>query len=207
VGFPPGDTGGISQITFGAEVSGEVIINRRAGRPAGVPEVRPPRVAIQYLDINTRPPTPNGPPATIRFQVTEAQLEERNLDRNELLLERYNDETGEWERLPTTVTGTEGSVVLFEAETPEFSAFTITSLERQPTPEPGTEPPRTEPVSTEPPETQPPETQPPETQPPGDQQSPPSNAEFGFPLTPVAVLTVGLTVAAVGVFIYRDIYT
>jgi hypothetical protein len=209
VSFPPGDTGGISEITFGAEVSGEVIINRRAERPAGVPEVSPPRVAIQYLGINTQPPTPNGPPAVIRFQVTEAQLDESNLDPNEVVLEHFNEETDEWERLPMTAVDTDGDVLIFEAETSGFSTFAITSLERQTgTQPPATEPPATEPPATEPLNTEAVSTEAPETQPPGDQQTPSGDGGDdggGLSIALIAIIIIAILALAVTVFVYSDV--
>ena len=61
--------------------------------------------------------------ARISFMVDKSFLDENGIDKNDVALYRYVD--GEWNRLPTTISGENTDYVHYLAETPGFSYFII----------------------------------------------------------------------------------
>ncbi len=76
--------------------------------------------AYQYLDISVK----NCPgPARVRFAVPSSWLAQQGAQ--EARLRHYIN--GKWQELPTSSLGTKGGETLFEAQTPSFSPFAITT--------------------------------------------------------------------------------
>ena len=64
--------------------------------------------------------------AIVGFKVNKTWVETENINVSTITLHRYNN--GSWSALPTYSIGENGSLLLFEAETPAFSPFVITGL-------------------------------------------------------------------------------
>ncbi len=58
------------------------------------------------------------------FKVNKTWIEDRNINKTSITLNRYND--SKWEQLPVTLSKEDNSFLYFTAQTPEFSFFAIT---------------------------------------------------------------------------------
>lgn len=82
--------------------------------------------AYKYLDISLEGADPSQVEgATVRFSVPSSWLSENGLLALDVRLNRLV--SGEWVELPTSFTGQEDGVYLFEAQSPGFSFFVITA--------------------------------------------------------------------------------
>jgi PGF-pre-PGF domain-containing protein/PGF-CTERM protein len=109
-----------------AEVSPDTLTNETATLDGTV---------VSAVNI-TVPDTEENASATIRMELSQADLESLNVSLASLQVARYHD--GSWQQLPTTVTVENGTVVL-EAETPGFSVFAVVAAPQStatPTPSP-----------------------------------------------------------------------
>lgn len=68
--------------------------------------------------------TKNLENAVIGFKVEKSWMEDKRIDRDSIILNRYSD--GKWSPLPTYFSGENGQYLYFTAETPGFASFAIT---------------------------------------------------------------------------------
>ena len=64
--------------------------------------------------------------ATITFKVEKSWMSENGIDAASIRMCRYN--SGAWAQLPTSMTGEDETYVYYNAQTPNFSAFAISSM-------------------------------------------------------------------------------
>jgi|GEM_PF-3584247 len=128
----------VRNITFSNEnATGNVSIEDLTRVPYNV--TQPQGNVIQATRI-TVPESERNRSATVQMQVNASQLSEFNASAEDLVITRYNDTSGEWGALNTSVASSSGEMVLLEGETPGFSLFAVTAPEEEePTPTP-TEP-------------------------------------------------------------------
>ena len=62
--------------------------------------------------------------STIYFKVEKSWIQEKNINKSSIALNRYGE--GKWEQLPVSLTGEDDSFLYFTAQTPGFSFFAIT---------------------------------------------------------------------------------
>jgi PGF-pre-PGF domain-containing protein len=111
-------------ITFeGDEVEGEVTVADYDTEPD---ETGPsPGRSVSVTEITV--PDPDQP-ATIRKRVSTARLEEVEADAEDLRINRFNEDAGEWQGLDTEVVETTDERVVLEADTPGFSFFSVSAV-------------------------------------------------------------------------------
>jgi hypothetical protein len=63
--------------------------------------------------------------ATIEFDVTRETLDDRGLDADEVVLNRYDDEANEWNELDTEVVSESDQQITYESMAPGFSIFVV----------------------------------------------------------------------------------
>jgi PGF-pre-PGF domain-containing protein len=82
----------------------------------------------KYLNIwvgNSGFATPdNIENAAVYFKVEKSWIQDKNIDKSSITLNRFNDT--KWDALPTNLTGEDDKYLYFKAETPGFSSFAIT---------------------------------------------------------------------------------
>ena len=193
--YPRQADGKAGEISFGSSkdvkavdlpegVTGEVKLIAKSTHPA--PEGKDTH---KVFEINI-PNYPTGKAATIKFEMTLADIEAKGLTAADVCLYHFNKETGLWEKLPTTFKVVDGKVY-FEAVTTGFSPFAIVFEKGAATPAAGADEPVTPPTETpDVPET-------PGTLPPVDTPVTPEQPET--PATPAPILAVlaGLGAAVV----------
>ncbi|WP_421910087.1 PGF-pre-PGF domain-containing protein [Methanolacinia petrolearia] len=62
---------------------------------------------------------------TFNFKVERSWMTAKGYDYTDIVMLHYNEETGEWENLPTTFLSEDGNYYYYSAETPSFSWFAI----------------------------------------------------------------------------------
>ena len=62
--------------------------------------------------------------AAVNFKVEKSWIQDKNIDKSSITLNRFNDT--KWDALPTNLTGEDDKYLYFTAETPGFSSFAIT---------------------------------------------------------------------------------
>lgn len=62
---------------------------------------------------------------TFNFKVEKSWMTANGYDYTDIVMLHYNEETGEWENLPTTFLSEDGNYYYYSAETPSFSWFAI----------------------------------------------------------------------------------
>ena len=150
--YPRQADGKAGEISFGSSkdvkavdlpegVTGEVKLIAKSTHPA--PEGKETH---KVFEINI-PNYPTGKPATIKFEMTLADIEAKGLTAADVCLYHFNKETGLWEKLPTTFKVVDGKVY-FEAVTTGFSPFAIVFEEGAATPAAGADEPVTPPTET-----------------------------------------------------------
>jgi PGF-pre-PGF domain-containing protein len=82
----------------------------------------------KYLNIwvgNSGFATPeNIENAAVSFKVEKSWIQDKNIDKSSITLNRFNDT--KWDALPTNLTGEDDKYLYFTAETPGFASFAIT---------------------------------------------------------------------------------
>lgn len=82
------------------------------------------RIIYQYLQIDTTNlDNDNIDNATIRFKVEKTWINQNQINKSTIALNRY---TNAWNKLVTTITDEDNDYVHYEAETPGFSVYAIT---------------------------------------------------------------------------------
>jgi PGF-CTERM protein len=66
-------------------------------------------------------------PATVRMRVSSERIEAIGAEPEDLRVNRFDDEAGEWQGLPSEVTEVDGTIVV-EGETPGFSYFSVSAV-------------------------------------------------------------------------------
>lgn len=117
--FPDGP---VSNITFAAEADGSVTVEALDEPPAefGTPDGD----LLDTIRIEV-PSVLEDRAATIRFRVSNEELDAAGVRPEAVQLHRYSD--GAWRALSTTVVGRTADGYLFEAETPGFSVFAVSA--------------------------------------------------------------------------------
>ena len=167
--------------TTTVEVAESETIPETASEPAG--SVR----AVIEIDVGTRA---ESEPATIEFALTTEEFEAEPTD---IVMQRYDEGTGNWSELETSVVEATDDTVRFEAGTPGFSLFAVTELDSEPepdTPEPDTDEGTPEPAT---PGT---EEETPEPDTPGTEEETPIDEPADLPGFGVGVAVAALLVAA-----------
>ena len=150
--YPRQADGKAGEISFGSSkdvkavdlpegVTGEVKLIAKSTHPA--PEGKETH---KVFEINI-PNYPTGKAATIKFEMTLADIEAKGLTAADVCLYHFNKETGLWEKLPTTFKVVDGKVY-FEAVTTGFSPFAIVFEKGAATPAAGADEPVTPPTET-----------------------------------------------------------
>jgi len=102
----------------------ELISKELKGKPRNVK--RAPGVVYKYHEINAiKLMAKDIGKAVITLRVEQSWLESNNLNKENLVLSRFNEETNQWEDLPTTIANENDKFAFYEAETPGFSFFAI----------------------------------------------------------------------------------
>ncbi|HLC61189.1 MAG TPA: PGF-pre-PGF domain-containing protein, partial [Candidatus Nanoarchaeia archaeon] len=92
----------------------------------------PSSIVYQYLKItHSNIADSDISSATISFKVPKSWLTTNNVAEGDIVLYRFN--SGQWNALPTTITGSDADNVWFEAVTPGFSDYAIGSKAGAPT--------------------------------------------------------------------------
>jgi PGF-pre-PGF domain-containing protein len=113
----------VSRIDFESDIDGEATVEDFDSLPTGV---REPDGYVVAADISV-PESVEDEPATIRFTVSSNRISGPPED---VRLLHYTGE--EWETLSTEhVGGSSGGELVFEAETPGFSLFAVTVVDRE----------------------------------------------------------------------------
>ena len=100
----------------------KVEITPLPGRPTDILDLL--EKVYRYIEINApRLDERNLEEVTIRFFVTSSWMEDNEATTEDIILMRHH--LGDWEELPTTFIGMEGTNYVFEATTPGFSVFAI----------------------------------------------------------------------------------
>ncbi len=115
----------ISMLTLipDTDVSDVRITVKRVEQPPNVPA--PPDTTYVYLDLTVAPEESTPVTARIEFKVLRSWLETNGIADSTVSLSRYDERAG-WEKVPTSLLGTDDGFVFYEAETATFSLFAIT---------------------------------------------------------------------------------
>ncbi|REA03818.1 PGF-CTERM sorting domain-containing protein [Haloferax sp. Atlit-6N] len=113
-------------IAFGSQAIGEVVIRERASLPETVGQPSSPALSFVQIDV---PGSLRDSASTITLSVRQDRLDELGITAQDLAVERYNDESGEWETLDTRVVSEGDGRVVLEVDTPGFSYFAVTSTQ------------------------------------------------------------------------------
>ncbi|MFC7131083.1 PGF-pre-PGF domain-containing protein [Haloferax chudinovii] len=111
-------------ITFSQQTTGEVIVSERSGLPGRVGQ--PGGTAVSYVRIDV-PDSARDRQSTLRFTVRQSRLDELGVESSDLVVRRFNEDSGSWEDLETSVVDSGDGAVVIEADTPGFSYFAVTS--------------------------------------------------------------------------------
>ncbi|MCO8265100.1 PGF-pre-PGF domain-containing protein [Haloferax sp. AB510] len=122
--LPDGATVTNVDVAFGSQGTGEVIVRERSSLPGTVGQPANPAVGFVQIDV---PSSLKDSPSTVTMTVRQSRLDDLGITAQDLQVERYNDETGEWEVLDTRVVSQGDGQVVLEADTPGFSYFAVTS--------------------------------------------------------------------------------
>ncbi len=131
----------VKSVDLPAGVTGEVKLIAKSTNPG--PEGKN---IFHVFEINI-PNYPTGEKATIKFEMTLAEIEAKGLTAADVCLYHFNKETGLWEKLPTTYKVVDGKVY-FESVTTGFSPFAIVFEEGAATLAAGEDKPVTPPTET-----------------------------------------------------------
>ena len=114
----------VESITFGFQTSGTVNARNLDREPD---ETGPsPGASVRVTQITVGEELQDQP-ATIRMRVSLDRLEEIGADADDLRMNRYNADEGEWQGLETDPIGQTDTHVRLEAETPGFSYFSVSA--------------------------------------------------------------------------------
>jgi len=106
-----------------------VTVTKQDGKPADV-EQDVEGKKYRYMDIEEEGINESGiETSVVRFSVNTSWIQENNIDPNRVFLNRYAN--GQWNRLSTDKMVETSSKVVYEAETPGFSYFAVSSDEQQ----------------------------------------------------------------------------
>ncbi len=102
----------------------ELVSKKLKGKPRNVKKA--PGVVYKYHEINAvKLMAKDIEKAVISLRVEQSWLSSNNLDKNTLVLSRYNEETRSWEDLQTKLVNENKKFAFYEAESPGFSVFAI----------------------------------------------------------------------------------
>ncbi len=114
----------VESVTFNAQTSGTVNARNLDREPD---EIGPsPGASVRVSQITVGEDLQNQP-ATIRMRVSLDRLEETGADADDLRMNRYNADEGEWQSLETEPLEQTDTHVRLEAETPGFSYFSVSA--------------------------------------------------------------------------------
>jgi PGF-pre-PGF domain-containing protein len=106
-----------------------VTVTKQDGKPADVEQDFEGKT-YRYMDIEAEGINDSGiETSVVRFSVNTSWIQENNIDPNRVFLNRYVN--GQWNRLSTGKMVETSSKVVYEAETPGFSYFAVSSDEQQ----------------------------------------------------------------------------
>ena len=114
----------LSMITLDADqdLSNIELSIQSVGLPANIPD--PDATSYACFEIELEGLDGAGVTATIDFGVARSWIDEHNIDKATITLNRYHN--GEWQMLPTFMAGENNHFVNYEAESAGFSYFAIT---------------------------------------------------------------------------------
>jgi PGF-pre-PGF domain-containing protein len=115
----------VESITFSADTEGSVTVVDTESTPEETGDA--PGAAVSVTQI-TVPENARDKSATIRKRVSTDRLEAVEAEPDDLRVNRYNEEAGEWQSLETQVVNQSGGGVVLEAETPGFSYFAVSAV-------------------------------------------------------------------------------
>lgn len=102
----------------------EITINEKQDDQPSEVDSSPSREVSHYLNIESDIDDSSIDQATIEFTVDESWIEDNNIDKGKVRLERYHD--NEWQELETSLTDEGSDELTYEADTPGFSYFAVT---------------------------------------------------------------------------------
>lgn len=116
---------GVESVRFNFRASGAVNVRNLNTEPE---ETGPmPGASLSVSQINVGSVLENSA-ATIRIRVSKDRISELGANREDIRINRYDDDAGEWQGLETSVVGETETHVRFEAETPGFSFFGVSAV-------------------------------------------------------------------------------
>lgn len=131
------DGSSVESITFqSTSVSGSVTTREFSSTPDGVTPAPGRSVSITEIAV---PDGAADTPATIRKRIPADRLAEIDAQAAELQINRYNDDTTQWEPLPTEIVSQNGERVIISGETPGFSLFAVSTVDEDSSTDGGTE--------------------------------------------------------------------
>jgi PGF-pre-PGF domain-containing protein len=114
----------VESVTFdNPAVEGEVTVAEYDNEPEETGPSPGQSVSVSQITV----PDPDQP-ATIRKRVPLDRIEERGVDAEDLRINRFDDEAGEWQGLDTEIVETTNERVVLEASTPGFSFFAVSAV-------------------------------------------------------------------------------
>ena len=112
-------------VTFGGQVVGEVRVTDLDREPAETGPAPGQSATVTQIDV---PEGLEDSPATVRQRVSFDRIDEVDADAEDLRINRYDAEAGEWQGLDTEIIGETDTHVRLEAETPGFSFFSVSAV-------------------------------------------------------------------------------
>ena len=121
------DKGAVGEVsvTAGADIKKVMItVEREGSLPSSIGE--PDTDVYEYEDVTVYYADESDlSGGTFSFKVKKSWLSSHGFGSGDIVMLHYNEETGEWEELATTLTGKDGTYCYYSAETPSFSWFAI----------------------------------------------------------------------------------
>lgn len=114
----------VESVTFGLQTSGSVNARTLDREPDETGPSPGASVSVSQITVGE---DLQDQPATIRMRVSLERLEEVGADADDLQMNRYNADEGEWQGLETDQIGQTDTHVRVEAETPGFSFFSVSA--------------------------------------------------------------------------------
>jgi len=117
---------GVESVAFESEdVSGSVTARTLETEPDSTGPSPGASAAVTQINV---PEGAEDTPATVRMRASRDRIDELDADPADLRVNRFNEDAGEWQGLPSEVVEQNDEVVVLEAETPGFSYFSVSAV-------------------------------------------------------------------------------
>jgi len=102
----------------------KITVSKYDGKPAEVTKEKTGKV-YQYMQINTENLAENLKKATVTFKAKKSWASENSVEKEKVVVSKFDEEVGEWNELATTYKEEDDTYYYYEVELTSFSYFAI----------------------------------------------------------------------------------